>query len=211
MTKKKRIQPAVVLNYCRKALLAFFLTLGGAFLLAELPASKPSRTAAESCGDKLKKLEANSEDAESPKRQTLTFTQDEVNSYLALVLCSKYDPSLKSLVMTFEEDRLKGVAEIDFDRMEESPKLAPKLLNLLFTGTHVLSVKGKLASGEGYARFILEQASFDNSTLPKALVEKIITMAGRSQKPPFDPMKPSEMPYNIRQAEVHAGYLVVHQ
>jgi hypothetical protein len=205
------IQKDIFASHCRRALLLLFLILCSSLLPAESISFKPSKAAAESCSAKLKKLENDIEESKSPKEQKIKFSQNEVNSYLALDLCPKYDPSLKSLVMTFEEEYLKGIAEIDFDRLDESSKIAPKLLSLLFSGTHVLLVRGKLASKNGKAGFLLEEALFDNSLLPKPLVEKLITMVGRKQKPPFDPLKPSELPYGIQSVEVHPGYLVVHQ
>jgi len=34
---------------------------------------------------------------------------------------------------------------------------------------------------------------------------------GRKQDPPFDPMQPSKMPYEIQKVDVHSGYIVVYQ
>jgi len=211
LTKPILIQKAIAANRFRKALLLLYLIVCSLVLQAEPGSFNPSKAAAGTCSAKLKKLEKNIAEGKSPKEQKIKFTQDEVNSYLALDLCPKYDPSLKSLVMTFEEDKLRGIADIDFDRLDASSKIAPKLLSMLFSGIHVLSVRGKLASRDGKASFLLEEALFDNNVLPNSLVEKIITLVGRKQKPPFDPLKPSELPYGIQSVEVHAGYLVVHQ
>jgi len=57
----------------------------------------------------------------------------------------------------------------------------------------------------------LHQARFDGTTLPKYLVEQIITAVGRKQNPPFDPLKPSELFYEIEKAEVHKGCVIVYQ
>jgi hypothetical protein len=171
-----------------------------------------SKAAAERCSAKLKKLEDFSASHKPGSRQTTSFTQDEVNSHLALDLSSKYHPSLKSLVVTFEEKKLQAVTTIDFDRLgETSTKFFPKLLGTLFSGTHTLTARGQLVSGNGKAHFLLEEAKFDNSTLPKSLVEEIISAVGRKQDPPFDPLQPSELPYGIRKVDVHRGYIVVHQ
>jgi len=135
-----------------------------------------------------------------------------VNSYLALDLSPKYNPCLKSLRMTFEEERLEAVAGIDFDRLgTASTKFLPKVIGLILSGTHNISARGQLLSKNGNANFLLEQARFDNSTIPRSLVEEIITTVGRKQDPPFDPMQPSKMPYEIQKVDVHPGSIVVYQ
>jgi hypothetical protein len=114
--------------------------------------------------------------------------------------------------MSFEEARLQGVAAIDFDRLGgSSSKLMPKLLGMIFSGTHVLSARGELISRDGKGRFRLERASFDDSTLPRYLIEHIITLVGKKQNPPFDPLQLSALPYGIERVDVHPGYLIVYQ
>ncbi len=135
-----------------------------------------------------------------------------MNSYFALILSSKYHPCLKMLSFKLEEDKLQAVAAIDFDRLgRTSGRLLPKLLSFMLSGVHTLTARGQLVSGNGKASFRLEEARFDNTTLPKALVEEIITAVGRKQNPPFDPLEPSELFYGIQKVDVHSGYIVVHQ
>jgi hypothetical protein len=170
-----------------------------------------TRAAANRCDSKLKILEAHATH-KAARPQTTEFSEDEVNSYFALILSPKYHPCLKGLSFKFEEDKLQAVADIDFDRLgKTSSKLLPKLLSFMLSGVHTLMARGQLVSGNGKASFRLEQARFDNSTLPKALVEEIITAVGRKQKPPFDPLQPSELFYGIQKIDVHPGYVVVHQ
>jgi len=169
-----------------------------------------SKAASESCAAKIKKLDVA---AAAKKKQTTQFTQDEMNSYLAIELSSKYHPSLKSLVMKFEDDnRLQGVAVIDFDELSMRAKGGlTRLLAQLLSGTHTLTMRGTLQTKAGQGHFVLESATFDDTTLPNFLVEEIISSVGRKQKPPFDPLEPSTMPYRIDHVDVHSGYIVVHQ
>jgi hypothetical protein len=179
---------------------------------SEAHASAISAKAAEQCGLKLKNLEDFAVEHKPMGKQTTRFSEDEVNSYLALNLRSKYHPCLKSLSVTFEKQRLQGIASIDFDSLgSTSTRFLPKIIGILFSGTHELTARGQLLSESGKASFQLEQARFDDSNLPKFLVEEIITAVGRKQNPPFDPLKPSQMPYEIESVEVHQGYILVHQ
>jgi hypothetical protein len=195
-----------------------FLLLGPSLTQISIPAPAASeisdheKTVALQCSQKLEILEKFSVMRKPGQKQTTRFSQYEVNSYLAVVLSPKYHPSLKSLVMTFEENRLQGVAAIDFDRLgADSSKLLPRLIGLVFSGIHKITALGRLRSQNGTAGFELEQAYFDNTALPKPLVEEIITAVGRKQDPPFDPLQPSKMPYSIEKVVVHMGYILVYQ
>ncbi len=173
-------------------------------------ASAVSKAAADRCNIKLKSLDDFSVKRKAGQKQTTRFTEEEVNSYLALDV--KYHPCLKSLLMTFEENRMRAVAAIDFDRLgTTSSKFLPKLMSFMFSGTHTLTSVGQLLSKDGNASFYLEQARFDDSTLPRSLVEEIISAVGKKQNPPFDPLQPSRMPYKIERVDVHPGYIIVYQ
>jgi hypothetical protein len=194
------------------AALSLFCCLATASSKKETPGFVAAKSAAATCGSKLKEVENFPKKRKTGQTKTTQFTEDEVNSYLALDLKPKYHACLKSLVMTFEENKLQGVAEIDFDRLGSSSKgVLSKLISLMFSGKHRLSASGELESKNGKANFRLEKAQFDDSTLPNFLVEGIITAVGRKQKPPFDPLKPSEMPYKIEKVDVHPGYIIVYQ
>jgi hypothetical protein len=178
-----------------------------------LPAdSGITRAAADRCNAKLKAMEDYSAHPKTGRVQTTRFSEEEVNSYLALDLSSKYNSCLKGLKIKFEEDRLQGVALIDFDRLgKTSTRFMPKLLSFMLSGVHTITARGQLISGNGKASFRLEQAQFDTTTLPKALVEEIITAVGRKQNPPFDPMQPSQLFYDVQKIDVHTGYVLAYQ
>jgi hypothetical protein len=182
-------------------------------LIAWTAAGQPadvSKTDAESCARKVAQLESYTPGKSA--KQTTRFSEAEINSYLALDLSKHYHPSLRSLVMKFEQDRLQGVATIDFDQLAlHSKKGLTRLLAGLLSGVHTLEMRGKLVATGGKGHFELEEARFDGTSLPNLLVEEIISAVGRKQKPPFDPLQPSELPYNIQSVDVKAGHILVHQ
>jgi len=171
-----------------------------------------SKEAAARCVAKLQRLEESSKTQRKSADRTTRFTQEEVNSYLALNLSSRYHPSLKNLAVTFVEKKLQAVVTIDFDRLgENSTGIFPRLIGTVFSGVHTLSARGELVSGNRKAHFALEEAKFDDTSLPRSLVEQIISAVGKKQNPPFDPLQPSELPYAIEKVDVHHGYIVVYQ
>jgi hypothetical protein len=204
----------------RLTMLSSIASLSLALMASSVRADRPpipdskriSKAAAESCGVKLKRLEDFAASSSRSKKQTTEFSENEINSYLALELSKNYHPSLKSLLIVVEESKLQGVASIDFDSLAMNSKtVLTKLMTKMFSGVHTLSVRGKLVTEEGKARFQLEEAYFDDSALPNFLVEEIISAVGRKQKPPFDPMQPSKLPYGIQTVELHPGRALVHQ
>jgi hypothetical protein len=198
-------------------LLLSCLSLSSAMVAIPAGAGKsayiPSKAAAESCSAKLNSLDDFAAKRKSGQKQTTQFSQDEINSYLALNLSAHYHPCLKSLMVNLEEKNgLQAVASIDFDSLKSaSGKLLPKLIGLMFSGTHTLTAKGQLISKGGKANFSLDQARFDDTTLSRYLVEPIITAVGRKQNPPFDPLQPSEIFYEIEKIDIHSGHIIVYQ
>lgn len=171
-----------------------------------------SKAAAKRCDTKLTALEKFGDSKKPAGSQTTQFTQDEVNSYLALNASPQYHPCLKTLQMIFQEGHMGAVAVLDFDKLKaSSTKMMPRLLSMILSGTHRLDAHGQLLSQKGQANFRLEEARFDDSSLPNALIEEIITAVGKRQKPPFDPLQPSKLPYRIDKVEVHSGYITVYQ
>jgi hypothetical protein len=200
-----------------KVIIPLFLLFLSSGNSADTPQSmksdgKPSKAAADRCSAKLKDLEDFAAQRKAGQKQTTRFSQDEINSYLALELSPQYHPCLKSLAVAMEENKLQAVAEIDFDRLgKTSTRVLPKIASFLFSGTHTMTAKGQLISRDGKANFRLNQARFDNQTLPNFLVEEIISAVGRKQNPPFDPLQPSTLFYDIEKVDVHSGYIIVYQ
>ncbi len=171
-----------------------------------------SRAAAQSCDAKVSRMEAFDASSEKGNSLNTRLTENELNSYLAIVLSPNYHPCLKSIQLKFDEGRLQAAARIDFDRLElgNSP-LVSGLARKMLSGVHELKVSGSLISSSGKASFKLGEASFDGVALPNVLVTEIISAVGRKQNPPFDPMQPSPLPYHIQKVDVHTGFIMIYQ
>jgi len=176
------------------------------------PSPKISRKSSQSCARKVQKLEDFAAKKQPRGRQTIRFSEEEVNSFLAYDLSSDYHPCLKSLVFKMEGGPVQASALIDFDQLAMASKqFLTRLIAGMFRGQHTLTMRGKIIAQEGKAHFELERAVFDETGLPNVLVEEIISTVGNRQKPPFDPLQPSEMPYGIEKVVFYQGYIVVHQ
>jgi hypothetical protein len=171
-----------------------------------------SKTASAKCAAKFREVQEFGKDANPQKKKTTRFSEDEINSYIALELQSNFGPSLKGLRMGFKENSMHVEADIDFDSFQEkSTKLSERLLSVVMSGVHTLTATGRLHAKGGEAYFELMEARIDEHVLPKVLVEQIISGVGRRQKPPFDPLQPSQMPYRIKSVDMHAGMIIIYQ
>jgi hypothetical protein len=218
--RKEPIKPvwkSLVPRLFKITLLLSCLSLSSAMVVIPTGTGKsayiPSKAAAERCDAKLNSLADFAAKRKSGQKQTTQFSQDEINSYLALNLSAHYSPCLKSLMVKLEEKNgLQAVASIDFDSLKSSSgKPLSKLIGLMFSGTHTLTAKGQLISKDGKANFKLDQARFDDTTLSRYLVEPIITAVGRKQNPPFDPLQPSTIFYEIEKMDIRSGFIIVYQ
>jgi hypothetical protein len=211
-------RPACGLEFRFRHLAGLFILMPVLFVRGPLgpqaPAPSPgiSKSAADSCDAKVKRLEAYDTAGNFSIHQTTQFSEAEWNSYLAITLKPNYHPSLKELILKFDEGRLQAVATIDFNHLNfSSTQFLSGLIRSLLTGIHALTVRGSLLSDAGKASFQLEEARFDTITLPNLLVVEIISAVGRRQDPPFDPTQPNNLPYHIIKAEVHQGYVLIYQ
>ncbi len=171
-----------------------------------------SEESAERCGQKFKSIREFDGQEESGKERTTRITEEEINSYLTLSPDSEYQTCLRALKMTFKQDVLEGLASVDFDCLKEIPsKSVPKYISLLFTGTHVITGRGKILSDDGEGQVQLEQARFDGRMLPNLLIEEVVEAVCESQDSSFNPLQPSRLPYSIKRITVHPGYIIVYQ
>lgn len=170
-----------------------------------------SKEAAASCDLKVKQLQAFAEQNHSNQLKT-SFSEEEINSYLALELSPTFHPSLKSIVFEIKKPNLIAVMKVDFDRLGLSrDNLLTQLLTRVLSGVHILTLHGTLISNDGKAHFQLAEAIFDTQTLPKIVVEEIIRTVGQRQNPPFNPLEPSDLPYKIKEVEINTGYITMVQ
>jgi hypothetical protein len=204
-------------RFAMRIMLAAFLVMGliiSAPFASQNAPSLPdiSKSAADSCDAKVKRL-ASIDAARKPSQpQTTRFSEAEWNSYMALRLSPNYHPSLREIYFRFEKDRLRATAKVDFDKLSfDSTQAVTRLIRSMLTGVHSLEVAGSLLASAGKATFQLQEARFDNLPLPNLLVTEMLAAVGRRQVPPIDPTQPNALPYHISKIEVNSGFFTVYQ
>ena len=180
--------------------------------LSDTSSKSNSATAAMRYIQKLKEIEEFAAQEETDKEMVTRLTEEEINSYLSLDVNSDNQSCLKNMRMAFKQDVMEGISSVDFDCLRDtSSKTLSAIILRLFSGTHVITARGTIVSGNGKGHIQLEQVRFDDSVLPNFLIEEAIAAVCGKQEPPFNPMRSSPLPYNIIKITIHPGYIMVYQ
>ncbi|MDR0843059.1 MAG: hypothetical protein LBP68_06545 [Acidobacteriota bacterium] len=164
------------------------------------------------CETKLGRVKAFASVKEAVRSQVIYFTEDEINSWLALRFKSRAHPSLKDLTVSLEDGQALVTAGIDFDRLrDDSETFLPKLIALMFSGVHTITAHGKIISGKGQGMFEVDKARFDDIAIPAYLMNGILSAVGLRQNPPVDPSNLSPLPFSLEHIDVRKGSLLTYQ
>jgi len=167
-----------------------------------------SAEAAEAAAAKLERIRHPSAGASSS--EVVRFTEEEVNSYLYYDLASQYPPGLSKVNITFTPSQIAGTAEVDFDKAKAArQRPAPAVMDYLFWGVHTLAVEGDFSAVDGKGYFALASVSLDGVTLPRPLVDFLISTYLKPRFPGFDLDSPFPLPYSIDRVQVKRGSIEV--
>jgi hypothetical protein len=164
-----------------------------------------------------KKVEAIERNAESPRPLPLVthVTEREVNAYLTFDAPSELPPGFTNPRITVRPDLgLSGTATIDLDAIRKQRQSGGWLDPLTYLGgTVAVSVSGRLTSSNGLARFALERAAVGGVTVPKMLVQELVTFYTRTPDNPrgLNLDDPYPLPARIRQIDIRPGEAIVRQ
>ena len=191
------------------------ILLGGLFtpLSGEEPTPRAvSALDAESFETKLNRIKDFIPAKKSGRNQTIYFTEDEINAWLALQVKFRAHPSLKNLMVALDDNHAVVTADIDFDHLNaNSSTLLPKLIAIMFSGVHTITAHGKITSGNGQGMFEVDKASFDKLSIPAYLMKEIIAAVGLRQPHPIDPTKSYALPFDLDRLDVRKASLIAYQ
>ena len=137
--------------------------------------------------------------------QTTDISDDELNSYLRFhakdqIPAGVIDPTLNAL----GDGRVGGRVTVDLDAVRKQKQrgwLDP--LGYL-SGQLPVTATGTLATKDGVGRFQLESAEISGVTVPKALLQELLSYYSRTPENPagIDMDAPFELPSRIREIRV---------
>jgi hypothetical protein len=146
--------------------------------------------------------------------QTTQLTDTELTAYLRYNLKEQVpqcilDPTLNAL----GEGRVKGAAVVDLDAVRQQKKRGWTDPLGYMTGKLPLTAEGVLITQNGVGRFQLESAEISGITVPKSLLQELLSYYSKSGDNPTGIAMddPFELPARIKEIKVGRGEALVVQ
>ena len=163
------------------------------------------------------KIDAINRFAEKPGPAPLVtrVTEQEVNAYLAYDAVEQLPAGLTEPRITVLADlSLSGTATIDLDAIKAQRPSRGWLdpLNYL-GGTLAVAVVGRLDATDGLVRFSFQSAKVGGVSVPKVVVQELLTYYSRSESAPdgLNLDDPYPLPARIREIDIRPGEALVKQ
>ena len=147
-------------------------------------------------------------------RQSTPVSDVEVNAYLRYNAANQIPPGIVEPTLTaLGEGRVSGRATVDLDavRKQKQRNWLDPLAYL--TGSLPLSARGLLITKDGVGRFQLESAEISGVTIPKTVLQELLSYYSRTPENPagINMDDPFELPARIREIQVGRGLATVVQ
>jgi hypothetical protein len=146
--------------------------------------------------------------AKRPKKQTVLFTQGEVNSYLNLVYADQLPKGLRDVEVRLDRDRIFAKGLVNIDRVKgkvgDSGGWGP--LSFL-SGDVPVEITGKVTAKDGFGQVLWESVYLSSMRVPTSVLEQLVLSATRSDAHPegFDISAPFRLPYSVDRLRLEPG------
>jgi hypothetical protein len=189
------------------ALVALLVVMLGA------PQARPAaarRDPAQDLASRLADFEARHKAGKPPREKRALVSDQELTAYLRAF--PKLPPSLSDVEVRFERERILAKGLLDLDQLQGKLPSGGMLGAFAFLSGRVnVSVKGRLASEDGFGTFQPEEVKIGSIPLAPSVLEQIVASATRSSDKPngINVLEPFRYPYGIRQIRLTPGRAVV--
>jgi hypothetical protein len=183
--------------------LQFFLVVAAGFLpAAGRPDSSPTMQ------QKLQHLQENAA-LPQPDQTPTTFTQQEVNDYVASKQV-KLPRGVQSVRFSSEPEVITGNARVDFDEVKSGKGSANPLLSV-FSGVHDVDVIAR-AHGAGHMGYVqVQTVTLDGVEIPRFVLQLFVEKYLQPKYPGVGLDSQFSLPYKIDTAAVGKNQLTVTQ
>lgn len=201
------------MNWSRGAGLAGVLLAGAVLTAAAAPAL--SRELAAACAQKIESVMKAPPRAAGEAPRHIPFNEGEINSWLAYSGVERLPVGVTEPAVTLlGERRVSGRAVVDLDLMGKK-KGTGGLLDpwSYLRGRMLVVATATLQTEDGVGRFALESAQVSGITVPKWLLQELVSFYARSPSRPegISIDEPFPLPARIEHVEVGEGQAVITQ
>ena len=192
--------------------------LVGTLLFTAQPQVQPRLTRAdgERFQTKLTRIVTIGNTPRSAKRaaQSTTVSDSEVNSYLRYYAQDQIPVGIvEPLLNAHGNGIVSGRAIVDLDAVRKQRQRGWLDPMGYLTGQLPLTARGRLTTQNGIGRFELESAEISGVTVPKTMVQELLSFYSRTPETPngINMDDPFELPAQIREIRVAAGAATIVQ
>jgi hypothetical protein len=151
---------------------------------------------------------------QAPKTQSTALTDVEVNSYLRYSISDQIPVGIVDPVLSaMGEGRVSGRALVDLDAVRKQKQRGWLDPMSYLTGRLPITASGRLSTKDGVGQFTLESAEISGVSVPKTLVQELLSYYSRSPERPegINMDDPFNLPSKIREIQVGVGSATVIQ
>ena len=179
-------------------------------------ASRLSKVHGDRFQTKLEKIVAVGNTPRSAKRptQSTVVSDVEVSSYLRYNAEAQVPVGIvEPLLNAHGEGIVSGRAIVDLDAVRKQKERGWLDPMGYLTGRLPLTARGRLTTQNGVGRFVLESAEISGVTVPKTLVQELLSFYSRTPEDPdgINMDDPFELPAQIREIRVAPGTATIIQ
>ena len=192
------------------------LAIGVLLLTGQREAPRLNKADGDSFNAKLQKIVAlgNTVRAKSAPAQNTQVTDAEVNAYLKFhaqdqIPVGVVDP----MIFANGNGIVSGQATVDLDAVRTQKQRGWLDPMGYLTGRLPLTARGRLTTANGVGRFQLESAELSGVTIPKTLLQELLSYYSKTPENPagINMDDPFELPAQIREIRVAAGSATIVQ
>jgi len=146
--------------------------------------------------------------------QSTQVTDAELNSYLRFQAADQVPAGIvEPEINAVGEGKVSGRAVVDLDAVRKQKERGWLDPMGYLTGRLPLTARGRLVTENGKGRFELEGAELSGVTIPKTLVQELLTFYSKTAEDPdgINMDDPFDLPAQIREIRVTAGNATIVQ
>ena len=195
-----------------RASILLVVVAGAAHLSAQDGVSKPDATRFQAKLAQIEKIAATPRKGTAAR--TTQVTDSEVNSYLRFLAGTQVPVGIvEPMLHAHGNGRVSGRAIVDLDAVRTQKKRAWTDPLGYLTGRLPVTAAGTLTTKDGVGRFVLESAEISGVTIPKSLLQELLSYYSRTPETPagINMDEPFQLPAAIREIRIGMGTAAIVQ
>ena len=195
-----------------RASILLVVAAGAAHLSAQDGVSKPDASRFQAKLAQIEKIAATPRKGTAAR--TTQVTDTEVNSYLRFLAGPQVPVGIvEPMLHAAGNGRVSGRAIVDLDAVRTQKKRAWTDPLGYLAGRLPVTATGTLTTKEGVGRFVLESAEISGVTIPKSLLQELLSYYSRTPETPagINMDEPFQLPAAIREIRIGMGTAAIVQ